>query len=93
MGFFDFWARVGSKPAKNQRKSLKNNGLAGGEGRNRTRNLDRSDRNSLSYKRVLNRLHKGFKHFFRLLAHCSANVLLPLSHCSLGEDLGETLRL
>jgi hypothetical protein len=68
--------------------------LLGGEGRNRTRKLYRSEPNTLCFKAYYNLILQGFKLFFRLLAQCSLIALLPPIYClsgvTLGEDLGET---
>ena len=64
--------------------------LVGGEGRNRTRKLYRSEPNTLCFNAYCSLILQGFKLFFGLLVHCSAIApSLPL-YCSLGEELGET---
>lgn len=41
----------------------------GSGGRNRTRELYRSERNTLRFKAYSSPILQGFKHFFRLLIH------------------------
>jgi hypothetical protein len=57
---------------------------AGGEGRNRTEILYRSEPNTLCFKAYYNLVLQGFKPF-----HSPFIARLPPLHCSSGEDLGE----
>ena len=65
----------------------------GGEGRNRTETLYRSEPNTLCFKAYYSLIFQGFKQFFRLPIHCPAIAPLSPIHCSSGEELGETFSL
>ena len=63
----------------------------GGEGRNRTESLYRSEPNTLCFKAYYTLILQGFKPFVRPPLHCPLIAPLPPFHCSLGEELGETI--
>jgi hypothetical protein len=64
----------------------------GGEGRNRTQKLRPSNRNALCCKHLYILILLGISSIFSQHFYCSP-VARPLPpHCSLGEDLGETLQ-
>jgi hypothetical protein len=63
----------------------------GGEGRNRTESLYRSEPNTLCFKAYCNLILQGFKPFHRPPVHRPLIARLPPLQCPSGEDLGETL--
>ena len=69
--------------------------MIGGEGRNRTRSLYRSEPNTLCFKAYFNLILQGFKSFLRPPVQRPLIAPLPPPYCSpgitLGEESGETL--
>jgi hypothetical protein len=64
--------------------------LTGGERRNRTESLYRSEPNTLSFKAYSTLILLGFKLIFGPPFHCPFIAPLPPFHRLVGEDLGET---